>query len=463
MKNLVSYLIAVIAVSVLMTSCDKKLDIVPKGMSTLDKLSDLEQLLNQEYEIGTKGAFADIAYISNDGYPAYKTVPGILAAPNTLDYIYLTFDESLDRIPLSETDNRYDNIYQWIYYSNVVISKASTATGDEATRKRIIAEAKIKRAFFHYMAVNIYASQYDESTAADKGGVPYVDYVDMSTVKVKNTIAEVYEKIIEDCDTKVIEDLPDYVESVCRADKAFGFAVRAKILMQMKRYSEAAECAAKALVYNNNLEDRSTLVTTHSWKLSRDSKNFYLYVRSGATVCLNSTCMSKETTAVFPADNFVRKYDLNCWNDSEDLYGFKGGLVYKSFSVMANNMGINTEDMYYVLGECNIRLGKVDDGLSYLDKVQALRIENYKPLKGTSMSVANAMKALQDAKRIEFYGGYNNFFDLKRWNTEPDYRTTITRDLGENGTYTLSPDSPLWIMPFPSSATRYNETLTQNY
>lgn len=59
------------------------------------------------------------------------------------------------------------------------------------------------------------------------------------------------------------------------------------------------------------------------------------------------------------------------------------------------------------------------------------------------LSEKAAMTMIQPAKWIECVGSYENFFDTKRWNSEEKYRTTITRNLGEYGQYSLSPDSPL--------------------
>ena len=73
------------------------------------------------------------------------------------------------------------------------------------------------------------------------------------------------------------------------------------------------------------------------------------------------------------------------------------------------------------------------------------------------------MKLLQDAKRVEFLNSFENFCDRKRWNSEADYAETLTRDCGEYGTFSISPDSPLWVFPFPQNAVLHNESLTQNY
>ena len=79
------------------------------------------------------------------------------------------------------------------------------------------------------------------------------------------------------------------------------------------------------------------------------------------------------------------------------------------------------------------------------------------------MDEKGAMRLMQDAKWIECLGSYENFFDTRRWNSEEAYAKTITRSLGEYGEYSISPDSELWITPFPANATRYNHSLKHNY
>ena len=119
--------------------------------------------------------------------------------------------------------------------------------------------------------------------------------------------------------------------------------------------------------------------------------------------------------------------------------------------------------MYYTAAECLIRTGKIQDGLQMVDRIRAKRVENYEPFAQGNPSEQQAMAMLQKAKWIECIGSYENFFDCKRWNTEANYKRTITRDLGEYGKFSISPESPLWVLPFPSNVTRYNPSMTQNY
>lgn len=466
MKKIIYTVLGVIALA-FTSACDDKLEFTPKGQTTLDNLADLELLLNQEYSVGD-GTFSDICLVCNDGFPQWEHVSSLIASPQSQSYAYVKYDESIDRAALVKEDNRYNNLYKYIYYSNVVTEKADEATGDQPTRARIVAEARVKRAFFHYLLVNIYAKQYDEATADNLGGVPYVDYINMEETKPKISVGAVYARILNDCSEDVIRDLADTNGDVCRADKAFGYAVRAKVMMQMKIYDEAEKCARKAITYNKTLEDRSSMAMTYDWDLPKNSPNNYFYMYGGVPVNIAFAAMSKEVAQYMSPEHYLYKYGT-VWGmppgfyDGEEEVGVPGSLVNGIFGGYWNNYGVRTEDMFYILAETCIRDGRADEGLEFVDRVQMGRIEGYTPLKGTGLSSAEAMKEMQKAKRIEFWGTYTNFFDIKRWNSEPDYRTTITRDLGDYGTYSISPDSPLWVMPFPSNATRYNPTLTQNY
>ncbi len=54
-----------------------------------------------------------------------------------------------------------------------------------------------------------------------------------------------------------------------------------------------------------------------------------------------------------------------------------------------------------------------------------------------------------------------NFIFRKRWNQLDDMKETFTRELAGN-TYTLAPDSKMWIFPFPKNAMSNNPNIKPN-
>lgn len=118
--------------------------------------------------------------------------------------------------------------------------------------------------------------------------------------------------------------------------------------------------------------------------------------------------------------------------------------------------------MYYTAAECYIRTGEIDKGLHLVVEVRRRRIhpDFFTAYEGTVHTEEEAMAAPCSRQVDRMYFTYENFFDCKRWNTEAKYRRTITREVPGSGTYTLAPDSPLWVFPFPNNAVRYNASLT---
>lgn len=507
-------LIMALSAILLLGACDDKLDIVPKGQTTLASVEDLELLLNQEYDLVTSPA-SDLGMICNESLGGMLTnVQEMLSQPNTLNYAYIAYDESVDRATLAQNDSRYDAIYKYVNYMNVILDKIDDATGDDSRKPAIKAQAMVMRAYLHYLAVNIYAAQYDAATASTQGGIAYVDDTDASTQKQKLTVEEVYNKMLADCSDEIIAQLPAQATDVFHASQATGYAIRAKILFQMKRYAEALPYAQKALAMNSKIEDRSTIAETMSWKLEQDSPNNLLAIKSTARVCPTMEAISMETAAKFEDGDYVKNYDMMAWNAmyGSMMIGVQGSEVCMNWTACTTSYGITVERTYYLAAECLIRTGKIRDGLALVDKVRAKRVEDYQSYAElydeNPMTEQEAMELLQRTKWIECLGSYENFFDCKRWNTEDDYKQTITRmlilggsmpDFGgddddedyeearsrtaddedddpdapddpdipsiptETKTFSIGPNSPLWIIPFPANAVRYNNTLTQNY
>ena len=141
--------------------------------------------------------------------------------------------------------------------------------------------------------------------------------------------------------------------------------------------------------------------------------------------------------------------------------GLDGIRMYMGWTSQCNVYGLTSEQLHYVAAECLIRTGKIAEGLALIDEVRALRVEN--AASSAAATEQEAMAILQKAKFIECIATPYNFMDRKRWNTETQYRRDIVHNLGTLGTYTLRPESPLWVQPFPTNAVRYNPSLTQNY
>ncbi len=453
--------------TILMNSCD--IEMVPKGQTTLESGKELEYLLNYLEVKDDPGT--DLSVIVNESYgQEFTTVKQLISNTNTLISAYLSYNEKVDRPNLASKDNRYTSIYSAINTLNVALGKIDGTDADQQMRARVKAEAHIKRAWLHFLAANIYAAQYDPSTAASKGGIAYVtDYI--MDQKEQLPLDKVYELILEDLDDEYINALPDKAKSVVRCSKATGNAIKARVLMQMKRYNEALSYAEKSLSQYCVLEDRLPMIESGSWLLLSTSENNLLYVSSYSCSWWIPFCdnLSLEAIALFEDGDLTLEYgddgyggDL--WSEfyGESSTGIKGARSFIGYDTYKNPWGLTVESVKYIAAECLIRSGQIEKGLTHVNDVRKLRIhpDNYQDFSASTEK--EAMEKLQQAKFIEFLMTFENFFDRKRWNTEDNYKKTIVRDMPEVGTYSISPDSPLWILPIPLAVMNNNPSFKQN-
>ena len=133
-------------------------------------------------------------------------------------------------------------------------------------------------------------------------------------------------------------------------------------------------------------------------------------------------------------------------------------------------VGLRTAEVYLTLAEAYARLGDLNNATDYVNRLRAKRLSGTSTDITTPATQVDMVKAIISERRKELLFGFHRFFDLKRLNTEPEYQKTITRtfpvvNISETypqQTYTLQPDSRLYIIPFPRSARDKNPNLTLN-
>ena len=131
-------------------------------------------------------------------------------------------------------------------------------------------------------------------------------------------------------------------------------------------------------------------------------------------------------------------------------------------------LGLRTAEVYLILAECQARLGDVNGAMSTLSKIREKRIKGFDASTVSASNQKDAMEQIITERRKELLFGFHRFWDLKRLNTEPEFAKTVTHmyPLATEGkqpqTYTLRPDSRLYIIPFPRTARERNPNLTLN-
>ena len=465
-------------------SCKKFTEITPKGSNILNRVSDLDLLMNFNYSSNAatgdtlsskttaQAAFSayDVGNLVNDTYAFSTNIPSIITSKQqSLNYAYTVYDENVDRKNLAVTDVKYEKLYFLINnVYNVVIGNADVATGDRTKASQLKAESLILRAYMHYLLVNLYAKAYHPATAVSDGGIPYVKEDNLTTEpNKKSTIAEVYASIMGDIDAGLqLNSLPAIPQNNMRVGLGFAYAVKAKVLMNLRKYPEALIEANKSLAINNFIyNDRlfAPVGTTPFGKPQATAADNLFYMGQGGNPLI-STPSQEVTDQIYEPGNLINSYVKPYYPSGNPFSGLPNSKLWLNSATpyAINTAGLTTSDTYLIKAECLARSGDLSAALSIINLIRQNRIHAsvYAPVNaGTEGEV---MSLLMRTARIEFLYSMKNFLDLKRWSTDPVYKQTITRTI-EGKTYTLRPESNLWIFPFPQSATNYNANLSQNY
>jgi len=470
----------------LLSGCSKFTEITPKGSNVLDRVSDLDLLLNYNFSLNTAVSISSPAFVVTAGeafncndaevlvgdiYPYVTNVATLISLnAKDLNTALTTYNENIDRKSLALADVKYEKMYFIINnICNVVIRNAEGASGDRTKANTLKAEAYILRAYMHYLLVNIYAKAYNPATAATDGGIPYVKEDNLiSEPNKKNTVAEVYADIVSDLDAAfALNSLPSVPANNMRVGLGFAYGVRAQVFLAMRNYTGALAAANASLAINSTIIDDRLFAPVGTSPYAKPAvtaaDNLFYASNKGPSTLIAPTF---ETLAAYEPGNIQNEYVKPYFPVPAQAVAITGlanaKLSYSSTIFAVNTAGLTTSDTYLIKAECLARTQNVPAAMDIINMIRQRRIHPSIYTPQTATTEAQAIAYLKKTARFEFLYTFKNYFNIKRWNTEEAYKETITRTV--NGvTYILRPESPLYIFPFPQSATAYNPNLTQNY
>ncbi|WP_394676724.1 RagB/SusD family nutrient uptake outer membrane protein [uncultured Sphingobacterium sp.] len=462
-------LAAAFATLIVFSACDKYLDITPKGsqlVSTAQDYYDLVAYPNRGYPIN------NFQYLVDDQYMKESNVIGLTPNINTINFL---FQEQEDRVSRLNSSNFYSQCYKYIAQWNMIISLVDESTGDNGLKSLAKAEAKMFRAFDYFHLINVYAKAYDASKAAQDGGICIMDKYDLEAKPVKSTVQQVYDFIQKD-----IEDALPYLQekptNPYHPSLAFAYALKAKVHLFKREIAEAKAAAEKALQLNGQLID---LVQYEKLggpsKLPMIAENnpevlSYMYVTGYNEMNFGySYILSPELTSMFDKED--KRFSLFYTTSNTSFLDIGAGASYYNVKYTAfffPTVGLKTPEIYLMLAECYARQDQYANAINMLNTLRKTRIEGEKATLAVPTTRKEVMDLVINERRRELPIGFHRFFDLKRLNIEPDYAKTLVRVFPivnktvEQKTYTLAPNSRMYIIPFPLDVMKLNSNLRLN-
>ena len=463
MKNVTTIL--AICVVVMLTGCNDYLDIKPKGEKIPKTVTDYETLLN--YESVQKVSDTYPTYLTDDVYlpdvAQGTATPGLNSVDQSILNLYLfkkdVFGEAQD-------DGFWFASYNRIYYYNTVIDNIMDAEGPSEQQKHSIrAEASISRALEYLYLVNGYAKHYDVRTADTDPGVPLVLDEDISKKDlVRASVKDVYAQIQSDLQA-ALPNLPAQPKgNAFRASKAAGYGILAKMYLYMGNYAEALKAANAVLEMNNSLLDlkkytvvkvQSSIGRTNVPQDIDNPENIYIKFAPYVYGLSSKVFGSDELISLFSEDDMRLQvyFTKNFRNIPTDKY------VWAPY--LRANLAVSSPEIYLIAAECEAREGSIERAIALVNKLRDNRIKNNTDIVATDRNDA-LQKVLEERRRELAMSGMVRYIDLKRLNQESQFAKTVTHVTGE-GTFSLEPNSPLYVLPIPAKVMRFNKnSMKQN-
>lgn len=449
----------------MLTGCNDFLDIKPKGEKIPKTVTDYETLLN--YESVQKVSDTYPTYLTDDVYlpdvAQGTATPGLNSVEQSILNLYLfkkdVFGEAQD-------DGFWFASYNRIYYYNTVIDNIMNAEGPNEQQKHSIqAEALISRALEYLYLVNGYAKHYDVRTAETDPGVPLILDEDISKKDlVRASVKDVYAQIQSDLQA-ALPNLPVQPKgNAFRASKAAGYGILAKMYLYMGNYTEALKAANEVLAINNSLLDlkkyavvkvQSSIGRTNVPQDIDNPENIYIKFAPYVYGLSSKVFGSDELISLFSEDDMRLQiyFTKNFRNIPTDKY------VWAPY--LRANLAVSSPEIYLIAAECEAREGSVERAMTLINKLRDNRIKNNTDVVATDRNDA-LQKVLEERRRELAMSGMVRYIDLKRLNQESQFAKTVTHVTGE-GTFSLEPNSPLYVLPIPAKVMRFNKnSMKQN-
>lgn len=453
----------IILISTLIMSCSKRDDFLSKSPSSSliipTTLSDFQALMDS-YSFG--------------GNSGMNTTPALGEASS--DDYYMTYN--LWQTTSIRSANAYiwapdiyagtGNIPDWnvpynqVFTANIVLEgldKINVDASNQSSWNTLKGSAYFYRAHAFYNVATIFAPTYDSSTASTDLGIPLRLSSDFNLPSNRSTVQQTYDQILSDLKVaRKLLTIPVQVNNLNRPSLPAVYALMARVYLSIRNYSKAGLYADSCLQLYNTLIDYNTLpMSSANYRPFTFTTPESIFTTSQSTSSVSLTTIITGINNQISIDtNLYRSYNVNDLRRTILFYVFPNGAININGSYSGSFVcysGLAVDEIYLIRAECYARAGSINAAMTDLNNLLRTRWKK-NPTTGlttyvdmTATSVQDALNKILIERRKELVMRGLRWTDLRRLNKE-GYNIILTRVL--NGqTYTLPPNSPLYVLPIP--------------
>lgn len=451
--------LAFVLLAASLSSCQKYLDIRPKGKFIPQTIQDYEELSSNPSYAGNGNAYLE--RLSDGIYLPQAVVNSGMNGVGSKTYIWAP-EYYLE----TESDRTWNDNYNNIFNANIILQDIDGVEDGTQERKNLVkGNALCNRAQACMNLILFYAPTYNESTAASELGVPLVKIPDLEAKSSRATVKEVYDQIISDL-TTALPLLPDKPKNVYRQSKGVANGLLARLYLNMGQYEKALSHANEALKTNNTIFDFNEYRFINPDRPALGIANRALAQVHPEMISYMTTSFGSILTGSFIDPDLLNQFDpkdlrLKFGWSKTDRTGVPVKEPYPQYINTDLNYNIAVPEMMLIAAECQARLNQKDQALKLLNTLRAKRFtkEDFKAVEAATAE--DALKLVIRERRIELFGKGLRWFDMKRLDKDTRFAKTYKR-ANAGQTYTLAPGSSHFVAQIPGLVMKLNPNIVPN-
>ncbi|MDY0343726.1 MAG: RagB/SusD family nutrient uptake outer membrane protein [Lentimicrobium sp.] len=427
------------------TSCEKYLDVEPKGIVIPKDVKELDGILNSYTSVQSYPAH--MLYFSDEVYASFGRVEN---HPSANAYFWAPqLNNDLESSPVV-----WSTLYRCIYNTNVIIRKIDGAAGDAEKKQQLLGEALTLRSAYFFDLLTVYAKAFNASTASGDPGIPIMQSVDVTeATPPRSSIQATLDTIISNLNT-AIEILPASSLNRSRVNKYTAYALLSRVYLYMENYTQSALFADKALETPHEILDYNEYFS--AWEMPEPDLNpEYLWTRLSDDVAaifyLNYS--TELINAYEPDDNRLLLFAADYYGTGEYFWS---GAGYGSY-------GISFPEIYLNKAECLAHNNNIDEAMQILNdlRIKRVSIYSFEPVEAATQEEAIAHILHERKLELAFKG--TRWMDMKRLDKQGRMPAVERTELFTGEVLeTLPSGSPRYTFKIPGRVMLFNPDMVQN-
>lgn len=431
---------------VLLLSCNK--DFLKENSRTdLDEpnsVKDLWALLDNDNVMNSAPVMGELS--SDNYYISYEYWQSLSLKHEQNCYIW-----AKDIFQGQQNSDDWSRCYAQVYYANSVIEKLREIPGSSSGNiemNAILGSALFYRANAFFNLAQVFAPAYDSSTAASDLGLPIRTRSNIHEKVERHTVKQTYDSILSHLDRAENLVYPNIQFAYKnRVSKPAVLALKARVYLSMGAYAQAGEYANKVLALYDSLLNYNELNSTLTLPFTRENKEvifqsqFHFNTRIMASFVYPDVLIDSVLLGMYDSTDLRLTYFyISQFPGKYNMKGNYSGTVFPF-------AGLATDELYLIRAEANAISGKTADAINDINQLLENRYVagTFTPL--TPGTPADVLQLVRNERRKELAFRGLRWSDLRRYNRE-GANITLQRVL--NGTtYTLPPNSKLYVLPLP--------------